>query len=221
MDHRPSMLDLFHHRVVSTPALQVFTSVNRGLLAAAFVPSGLAKILGHRFTTLPTTTPVGSFFEAFFQAHAYYAFIGWAQITAALLLLVPATTTIGAIVYFPIILNIFVITVAVGFQGTPIVTGMMLLANLYLLAWDYDRIKGLLVPDATREPRPSGATVVRAGFGTAIALSSGGGALAALAVFGQRSVMGAAGLAVASLVVGITLLVVYRRNLRDLGQATS
>jgi hypothetical protein len=52
------------------------------------------------------------------------------QLTAAALLLLPWTATLGAVVYLPIILNIFVITVAVGFGGTQVVSGLMLLANI-------------------------------------------------------------------------------------------
>jgi hypothetical protein len=55
-------------------------------------------------------------------------------------LLIPRTTLLGAIFYFPIILNIFVLTHATRFDGTRIVT-LMLLANLFLLAWGYDRLK--------------------------------------------------------------------------------
>ena len=60
---------------------------------------------------------------------------------AALLILVPRTSFLGALVYFPIILNIFIIVTAMGFKGTPIVAGLMLLANLYLLFWDCERLK--------------------------------------------------------------------------------
>ncbi|MCU0493189.1 MAG: hypothetical protein MUD01_16510 [Chloroflexaceae bacterium] len=138
------MLNCLHGRVVTFAPLYVFTAITRGLLAVAFVPSGLIKLLGNRFTVLPTSTPVGFFFEALYQSGGYYRFIGLAQLLAALLLLFPGTATLGAVVYFPIILNIFVITVAINFQGTPIITGLMLLASLYLLCWDYDKLKVLL-----------------------------------------------------------------------------
>ncbi|MDQ3845392.1 MAG: DoxX family protein, partial [Bacteroidota bacterium] len=45
--------------------------------------------------------------------------------------------------YFPVILNICILTYAVRFEGTRATT-FMLLANLYLLCWDYDRIKYIL-----------------------------------------------------------------------------
>ena len=142
-------VDRLHARIVRSRPLVVFTCVTRVLLALAFLPSGLTKALGHRFTTLPVTDPVGYFFDGFFSAAGYYRFVGFAQLTAALLLLLPWTATLGALLYLPIIVNIFVITVSVNFGGTIVVTGMMLLANIYLLCWDYDRLKDLL-------PRPVG-----------------------------------------------------------------
>jgi hypothetical protein len=137
-------LDRLHARLVSSRLLVVFTAITRVLLALAFLPSGLTKVLGHRFTTLPLTDPVGYFFDGFFSAEGYYRFVGFAQLAAALLLLLPWTATLGALLYLPIIVNIFVITVSVNFGGTVVVAAMMLLANMYLLCWDYDRWKDLL-----------------------------------------------------------------------------
>ena len=45
--------------------------------------------------------------------------------------------------YFPIIVNICVLTYATRFDGTRGVT-MLLLASLFLLIWDYDRLKYIL-----------------------------------------------------------------------------
>lgn len=61
-------VDRLHARVVRSRLLVVFTAVTRVLLALAFMPSGLVKLLGQRFTTLPVTTPVGHFFDGFFAA---------------------------------------------------------------------------------------------------------------------------------------------------------
>ncbi|MBD0320613.1 MAG: DoxX family protein, partial [Gemmatimonadetes bacterium] len=47
--------------------------------------------------------------------------VGWAQLAGAILLLIPRTATLGALIFFPIILNIFVITVALHFTGTWVV----------------------------------------------------------------------------------------------------
>jgi uncharacterized membrane protein YphA (DoxX/SURF4 family) len=124
--------------------------ISRILLAIAFVPTGMVKLLGERFTQLPTSNPVGAIFEAFYQTGFYWRFLGLGQVTAALLLLIPATTTLGAVAFFPIIVNIAVLTWAVQFKGTTIITALMVLANLLLLAWDYDRWRSLL----TTEPAP-------------------------------------------------------------------
>src|SRR5262245_48049942 len=128
-------LDAIHTNVVSNVRLRVFTAIVRVLLALAFTPSGLVKVLGHRFTLLPVSDPVGYFFDALFQAHGYYRFIGLCQLIAAALLLSPTTATLGAVIYFPIILNIFVITLSVDFGNTRLITGAMALGCLYLLFW--------------------------------------------------------------------------------------
>src|SRR5262245_65805479 len=80
----------------------------------------------------------------------YYTFIGVSQLTAALLLLIPRTTLLGAIIYFPIILNICVLTYATRFEGTRIAT-LMLLANVFLLCWDYARLKCVLFLESSSD----------------------------------------------------------------------
>lgn len=122
-----------------------FTWLTRVLLWMAFLPSGLTKLLGRAFTGLPRTDPVGAFFGALHDTGFYYQFIGGAQLLAGLLLLFPRTAAVGAILYLCLIVNIFVITVSVDFGwGTPTITGLMLMACLYLLAWEYPRWKFLL-----------------------------------------------------------------------------
>ena len=125
----------------------LFTWMTRILLAIGFLPSGLKKALGQRFTLLGTDNPVGFFFEALYQSGVYWNFIGAAQLLAALLLVIPRTTTLGAIIYFPIILNIFIITVSMHFQETPFITGMMLLGSIYLLVWDFAKLKPVFSKD--------------------------------------------------------------------------
>ena len=143
-------LDQLHRRVRSNYWLGWLTVVTRVLLAIGFMPSGLTKLLGNRFTLLGVDNPIGFFFEALYQTGIYWQFIGLAQLTAAILLLIPLTATLGAILYFPIILNIFIVTVSLGFQGTSFITGPMLLASIYLLGWDYDVLKNLMRPTPVR-----------------------------------------------------------------------
>jgi len=139
-----------HRWITAQPIFRVFTIVVRVLLALAFVPSGLVKMMGEPFTTLPVSDPVGYFFAGFFSAPGYYRFVGVAQWAAAGLLLIPRTATFGAALYLPIIVNIFAITLAIGpsFAGTRVVTGAMVCANVYLLCWDWDRWKHLFAAPA-------------------------------------------------------------------------
>ncbi len=136
----PEALASAHRWARAQPWLGRFTLMNRLLLAMAFIPTGLVKATGQRFTSLPVENPVGFFFEAMVRTGPYWHFIGLVQIAAAVCLLVPATATLGAVLFLPVILSIFLITWGVGFQGTVWVTGGMLLAVVYLVCWDGDRI---------------------------------------------------------------------------------
>src|SRR3977135_493450 len=116
----------------------------RVALAASFIPTGYVKLVGHRFAAgLSPNNPLGHYFEALHLTGYYYTFIGVAQIITAILLLIPRTSLLGALTYFPFIVNICVLTYATRFDGTRGVT-MMLLAGLFLLFWDYDRLKHIL-----------------------------------------------------------------------------
>ncbi len=139
-----------HARVKQNRWLRRLTVLTRILLAIGFMPSGLTKVLGNPFTLLGPESPIGYFFDALYQTGFYWRFIGMAQLVAALLLLIPRTATLGVLIYFPIILNIYVITVSLHFRGTTYLTGLMLLACIYLLCWDYDRLKNLLLPSGER-----------------------------------------------------------------------
>ena len=142
-----STLDRWHAAARSQRWLRWFTVLVRVSLAVGFLPSGLTKVLGNRFTLLGTDNPIGFFFEALYQSGFYWTFIGMGQLLAAGLLLIPRTATLGALVYFPLILNIFVITVAMQFRGTPLITGAMLIACIYLLCWDHHKLKHILARD--------------------------------------------------------------------------
>lgn len=143
-------LDGLHARVVASPWLRRFTAFTRGLLAVGFLRAGLIKAAGLPFTQQSVETPVGYFFDAMYRTGGYWRFIGICQALAALLLLMPRPgPTVGALLFLPIILNIFIINVAVGFDGTWVITGLMSLAALYLVCWDYPRWKSVLF-----EPSP-------------------------------------------------------------------
>lgn len=119
---------------------KLITIYLRYLIGFAFVFASIVKIKGERFTTLPTDTPVGYFFEAMYQSGFYWKFLGWSQLIAGVLMMTQRFSTIGALIFFPIILNITLITHSVNFgTGTPTVTTLMLLGTVYLLLWDYSK----------------------------------------------------------------------------------
>ncbi len=139
-----SKLDQLHAKAKANKWLRYFAIFNRIALAAGFIPSGLTKIIGERFTSLSVNHPMGNYLEALYHTGFYYPFIGYVQVTAALLLLIPRTSTLGAVLYFPLILNICILSLAVGFDGSLLSSPLMVLANLYLLCWDYDKLKFIL-----------------------------------------------------------------------------
>ena len=143
-----NFLDNLHARVRQSVILQWFAAFNRVVLAVAFIPSGLTKLLGNRFTLIPTDNPIGFFFEAFYQTGGWYRFVGFCQILAAILLLIPRTSTLGATIFLPIVLNIMIITWSLNFTGTWVITTAMFMANLYLICWDYDKFKRILPFDS-------------------------------------------------------------------------
>src|SRR5690606_12538329 len=113
-------LSVFHHYIRSRKLFQLFTWFTRIALSLAFLPSGLKKIMGLRFTTLGIENPVGFFFEALYQTGYYWNFLGFVQLAAAALLLIPRTSFLGALIYFPVALNIFILVTAMNFKGTPV-----------------------------------------------------------------------------------------------------
>ncbi|MCC7309224.1 MAG: DoxX family protein [Acidobacteria bacterium] len=148
-------LDQLHSSVTSRWYFRLFTIFVRCLLAIGFIPPSIPKIMHRPFTILPDTNPVGAYFHALYNTGFYYEFIGWSQLTAALLLLIPRTSHIGAFLFLPIIANIAVLTCSVGFAGTWLVTILMALAALWLTAWEYDRFKPLIFSDRTGRAKGS------------------------------------------------------------------
>jgi uncharacterized membrane protein YphA (DoxX/SURF4 family) len=140
-----STLDRLHSEAKQNRWLWLFSIFNRFALAAGFFPSGMVKIVGERFASgLSANHPMGHYLEALHTTGYYYTFIGVVQVTAAILLLIPRTVTLGAFLYFPIILNICILTYATRFDGSLFTAPLMVLANLYLLGWNYEKWKYIL-----------------------------------------------------------------------------
>ena len=122
-----------------------FSIFCRLTLALGFMIAGFVKIMDERFASgLSEIHPMGTYLVALYHTGYYYTFIGIAQVLAAILLLIPRTVTLGALVYFPIILNICILSFAVRFEGSLVTAPLMVFANLYILVWNYDKLKYIL-----------------------------------------------------------------------------
>ena len=124
---------------------QLVVIYTRYLLGGAFVFASLIKIKGHRFTQLDGSAAElhspAYFFEMMYQSGLYWQFIGVAQCLAGQLLLTQRYAVLGALLFSAIMTNIFIITISYDFAGTSIITGLMLLATLMLLVWDWNQLR--------------------------------------------------------------------------------
>jgi uncharacterized membrane protein YphA (DoxX/SURF4 family) len=136
-----SRLDKIHYEARRNKWLSYFAVFCRFTLALGFIPSGMQKVMGERFTVLAVNHPMGHFLDAFYYTGYYYTFVGVLQVLSAILLLIPRTVTIGAFIYFPIILNICILSLSVRFDGSQITSPLMTCAVLFLLSWDYHKFK--------------------------------------------------------------------------------
>jgi hypothetical protein len=140
-----STLDRLHLQARQNLWLWLFSIFCRLALALGFIPAAIVKLIDERFASgLSVNHPMGHYLEALHHTGYYYTFIGVVQLAAAILLLIPRTVTLGAFLYFPVILNITVLTYAVRFEGSLFTAPLMTLANLYLLGWNYEKWKYIL-----------------------------------------------------------------------------
>src|SRR5215204_2483723 len=140
-----STFDRLHSQAKGNRWLWLFSIFCRLALAAGFFPAGMVKIMGERFASgLSVNHPMGHYLESLHHTGYYYTFIGVVQLAAAIMLLIPRTATLGAFLYFPIILNICILTFATRFDGSLFTAPLMTLANLYILGWNYEKWKYIL-----------------------------------------------------------------------------
>lgn len=137
--------DRLHSKARANIWFWLFSVFCRVSLAFGFIAAGIVKITDERFASgLHTKHPMGHYLEALHLTGSYYHFIGIAQVLASIFLLIPRTVTLGAFIYLPIILNIWILTIATRFDGSMFTAPLMTLANLFLLGWNYEKWKYIL-----------------------------------------------------------------------------
>ena len=121
----------------------------RIFLGFVFFTAGMGKLThGHYF---PLTMFPMSLAEilAPYGLSLWGEFVAWSQVVIGFLLMSQRFATLGAIMSLPLILNIFVITVSLGFKGTPYLNAFLIALNLFLLAADYHKLKFLFLDDVS------------------------------------------------------------------------
>ena len=108
-------------------------------MGLTFIISGLRKMPGVKFTTLPIENPVGAYFQAMHDTGFYWNFIGFFQIFLGLLIFSKRFSALASLLMMPVTVNIFLVSVALQMRGTPIITACMVLGNMALILWHYER----------------------------------------------------------------------------------
>src|SRR5687768_7564595 len=140
-----TFLDRLHAKAKQNFWLWLFSIFNRLALAAGFIPAGIVKIVNERFASgLHENHPMGHYLVALHVTGFYYTFIGVLQVLAAIMLLIPRTVTLGAFLYFPLIMNISILTLATRFEGSLFTAPLITLANLYVVCWNYEKWRYIL-----------------------------------------------------------------------------
>lgn len=138
----------------------IFIIYTRYLIGGAFVFASIIKLKGLRFTSdSGASAPINTashYFETLYQSGIYWQFIGLGQLLAGALLMTQRYAKLGALMNLPIIANIFFITLSYNFGNTSIITGLMLLANILLIYWNWDELRILV----NLPPIPKNATSI-------------------------------------------------------------
>lgn len=135
----------------------------RILLGFAFLPAGLKKVLGERFTDAANTGAFHEFLHAFYATGFFYRFVGAVQLLIAVLLMTQTFGTLGALLALPVFTTITVLCWSTGAVFTGVMSTLMLLGAALLCLWDSAAWRGVFVPEARRiggaPPAPASARV--------------------------------------------------------------
>ena len=113
-------------------------------MVLTFVISGVRKMPGILFTTLPDTNPVGAYFKAMHETGFYWHAIGYFQILIGLLVFFNRFVVVSSLLMMPVTVNIFLISISLHMTGTPVITSMMLLGNMVLILWHHENYISLI-----------------------------------------------------------------------------
>ena len=133
------LIDLMKEKVV----FKILFWIARVGMGATFIMSGIRKLPGIKFTELPEENPVGYFFMAMHETGFYWNVIGLIQVLIGTLIFLNRFVVLSSLLMMPITINIFLISISLNMTGTPIITGAMLVGNLFLLLWYFNNYKNV------------------------------------------------------------------------------
>lgn len=102
-----------------------------------FIPSGLLKIQGKRFSYFCPEMYSGTFFNELHHTGFYWSFLGFCQLLTAFLLFSQRYTVLAALMFFSICTNIFIFTLSVSLVDKAIIMVFMMSVAVLLIAWDW------------------------------------------------------------------------------------
>lgn len=127
------------------PLLKTLYWIIRISMGITFILSGIRKMPGVKFTALSIDNPVGFYFEAMHETGFYWNFIGYFQIAIGILIFFNRFVVVSSLFMMPVTINIFLISISLNMKGTPIITSMMLLGNLFLLLWHFKNYRTIFI----------------------------------------------------------------------------
>lgn len=119
----------------------------RILIGFGFLPAGLKKVLGERFTEAGNVGPFHDFLHAFWATGPLYRFVGIVQLTSALLLMSQRYAALGAALLLPVLSVIAVFVWSTAGVPTIATVALMLCGVIALLLWDHHRWRALFAAD--------------------------------------------------------------------------
>ena len=127
--------------------VHVFVVNLRFLIAFAFVPAALKKVLDQPFTDPSNHGAFHDFLHALHATGWFYQLVGILQLVAAVLLFTQRFATLGALVALPILTAIAAFCWSTQVIPTAIVATLMWLGTLGLVLWDFDKWRGVFAND--------------------------------------------------------------------------
>ena len=126
-------------RIKSHTISHYFIITLRFVVGTVFIPSGLLKFQGKRFSTICSEMYQDFFFHELHETGIYWNFLGFCQLLTAFLLFTQRYTTLAALLFTGICTNIFIFTLSANMIDKVVIMSFMMLAAILLILWDFNK----------------------------------------------------------------------------------